>query len=440
MSKLNTANLGSLSPAVKKPEYHRDKVTPGMVHVGVGNFHRAHQCVFLEEALHHPGQEKWGYIGIGLMPGDAKMQDVLKEQDFMYTLWEKSVDKANVRVIGCHQDFILAPSDPEAAIKVLSAETTKIVTLTVTEKGYFVDLSTGALDVGSPMVKSDIECLKAPQSTTPALKTVAGFLIAAARRRIAANTPGFTVLSCDNIQENGCKARAGIMEMAKMVDPEIHAWFEKNVTFPNSMVDRITPVTTDAHREALEKEHGIIDAWPVVAEDFLLWVIEDKFPYGRPAWENCVTGKCMFVEDVVPYEFMKLRLLNSVHAALAYPAMLVGHELVHDAMNDPRVMGYIQGYMAAAGRTVPPVKGIEQAQWKKDVQNRFKNPAICDTIVRLTEDATNRLSVAVAPMLKADAAMGKGLGEADLKRIVLPIACWMQCVMGVAGAQGNLKS
>eukprot|EP00440_Ansanella_granifera_P018690 gb/GFBE01020305.1/.p1 GENE.gb/GFBE01020305.1/~~gb/GFBE01020305.1/.p1 ORF type:complete len:636 (+),score=183.38 gb/GFBE01020305.1/:1-1908(+) len=430
MAKLCNANLDKIceSGKVSPPKYDRKKVTPGIVHIGVGNFHRAHQCVFLDDALSLPGHESWGYRGLGLMPGDSKMRDVLKEQDMLYTLWTKGVSSESVRIMGCHGDFILAPEDPEAAVKALSDASTKIVTMTVTEKGYFVNFATGKLDTSSPMVTSDIEALK---SGTSSLKTAAGFICAAAKHRMADSTGGFVVLSCDNVQENGCKARMAVLELAGAVDSAVAAWISENVKFPNSMVDRITPATTEEAKADLKSKHGIEDGWPVVCEEFLLWVVEDTFPNGRPAWEKSTSGKCIFVEDVVPYELMKLRLLNAVHQALSYPGALLGHELVHDAMADKRVCDFLKAYMAAAGKTVPKVKGLDKAEWNKTVIERFSNPAIRDTIYRLNEDATNRMGIALAPCLEEDAVGPKRcLSRAEIAAILLPVTCWIRALLG----------
>lgn len=427
---LSTASLERISkanPKVIVPSYDRSSITPGIVHLGVGNFHRAHQCVFVDDSLSLPGHEGWGYTGIGLMPFDSKMRDALKPQDTMYTLWEKGVSSSKVRVIGCHGDFTLAPDEPGKALNLLTADHTKIVTLTVTEKGYFVDFSTGKLNVDAAPVSSDIETLK---NGGNALKTAAGFIVAAAKARMTNSKLGFTVLSCDNVQENGEKAEMAVHAMAGAVDSSIAAWIKENVKFPNSMVDRITPATTEEAKAQLASEYGIQDGWPVICESFLLWVVEDKFAQGRPDWDKSKSGKCIFVKDVVPYELMKLRLLNAVHQALSYPASLLGHELVHDAMADRRVSGFLKAYMAAAGKTVPEVKGLDKKEWCATVIDRFSNPAIRDTIYRLTEDATNRIAVALAPCLESDAVKGKSLRRDDLTSILLPVGCWIRCLLG----------
>merc|ERR1712048_1517238 len=428
---LCSANLEKIKAAnsmVILPEYNRNAVKPGIVHLGVGNFHRAHQCVFVDDSLSLPGHEGWGYTGVGLMPFDSKMRDALKPQDTLYTLWEKGVSSSKVRVMGCHGDFTLAPEEPGKALDLLTADTTKIITMTVTEKGYFVDFATGKLLVDAPPIKSDIETLKAGGN---GLKTAAGFIVAAAKVKMNGSKVGFTVLSCDNVQENGEKAEMAVHALAGAVDSKIAAWIKGNVKFPNSMVDRITPATTDEAKAQLASEYGITDGWPVVCESFPLWVVEDKFTHGHPDWDKSKSGKCIFVDDVAPYELMKLRLLNAVHQALSYPASLLGHSLVHDAMADPRVSKFLKAYMNAAGKTVAKCKGLDKKEWCANVIDRFSNPAIRDTIYRLTEDATNRIAVALAPCLLADAVGGKrSLSKSDLMSILLPVGCWIRCLLG----------
>jgi len=435
--KLCKSNLEKFGDKVACPKYDREKIKPGIVHMGVGNFHRAHQCVFVDDSLSLPGHEAWGYQGVGIMPADAKMRDVLQEQDMLYTLWEKGASSEKVRVMGCHSNFILAPESPDKVLDALCAPETKIVTLTITEKGYFVNFATGELDSVAAPVASDLAALKSGSSS---LKTAAGFLVAAAKRRQADNGEGFVILSCDNLQENGCKAKMAVLEMAGEVDSSLKSWITENVKFPNSMVDRITPATTEEVKNELKEKYGIEDAWPVVSEDFLLWVVEDKFPAGRPSWDKSPSGKCLFVEDVLPYELLKLRLLNAVHQALSYPSSLLGYEVVHEAVADRRILNFLKAYMKAAGQTVRPVKGLKKDDWCKTVLERFSNPAVRDTIYRLNEDATNRMAVALAPCLFEDAVPpGKSLSRKNLAAILLPVAAWIRALQGDAALPAAAK-
>merc|ERR1712151_738504 len=427
--KLCTANLDKIkeaAPAVEMPAYDRSKITPGIVHMGVGNFHRGHQAVFTDDILALEGQEKWGYAGLGIRSGSAKIRDVLKEQDHLYAIWQKGLESSKPRVIGCHSMFVMAPEAPDDAVELLSKPDTKIITLTVTGKGYFIDFATNKLDVNNPDVIADIAALKEGSNK---LKTAPGFIVAAAKKRAAAGVGGFAILSCDNVPENGVTIGTAVVEMAEAADPATAEWIKKECTFPNSMVDRIVPSTTEDFTKELATTHKIEDSYPILTEEFNLWVIEDKFPQGRPSWEKTKTGQCLFVEDVVPYELMKLRLLNSAHQAMAYPGALLGYKYVHDAMADPLVGKFMELYGAAAARTVPPVDGIDKDAWTTDVINRFKNPNVADTIYRLNEDATNRIAVALAPMLEEKAAVGGAdLTEAEVKTIALPVACWIRSI------------
>jgi mannitol 2-dehydrogenase len=428
--KLCSANLEKIkeaAPSVEMPAYDRSKITPGIVHMGVGNFHRGHQAVFTDDILGIEGQEGWGYAGLGIRAGSAKIRDVLKGQDHLFAVWQKGLESSKPRVIGCHSMFVMAPEAPDDAVALLSKPETKIITLTVTEKGYFVDFATGKLDVTNPDVIADIAALKEGSNK---LKTPPGFIIAAAKKRAAAGVGGFAVLSCDNVPENGVTVGTAVTEMAEAADAETAAWIKKECTFPNSMVDRIVPSTTEDFTKELADTHKIEDGWPILSEEFNLWVIEDKFPQGRPAWEKTKTGQCLFVKDVVPYELMKLRLLNSAHQAMAYPGALLGYKYVHDAMADPLIDNFMVKYGAAAARTVPPVEGIDKDAWTTDVINRFKNPNVADTIYRLNEDATNRIAVALAPMLEDKAAVGgESLTDAEVAVIQLPVACWIRSIM-----------
>jgi mannitol-1-phosphate/altronate dehydrogenase len=284
-------------------------------------------------------------------------------------------------------------------------------------------------------VKDDIATLKELFSsgslTLPKkLNTAAGSIVCASKRRMKSGTPGLTCLSCDNVQENGEKLEKAVLQMAKAVDPEVAQWMHENVTFPNSMVDRITPATTQALKDQLASEKYIQDQCPVCCEDFLLWVVEDKFPYGRPPWEKANSKNCILTDNVVPYELLKLRLLNAVHQALSYPASLLGHSYVHDSMADVRVSRFLKQYMRAAAKTCKDVKGLKKPEWIKTVIDRFSNPEIKDTIKRLTEDATNRIGVALAPCLHADAVNGQSLSKGDLEAIMLPVSCWVRCLLG----------
>jgi len=280
----------------------------------------------------------------------------------------------------------------------LASAQTKVVTLTVTEKGYCSKLATGSLDTDLPAVKADVAKVKEGGT---ALQTALGFLAAAALQRKAQGSPKLAVLSCDNVQENGHKMERCMLEFAELAGgPELRQYIEEQWTFPNSMVDRITPATTDSLREAVAADLKVKDEWPIISEDFIQWVVEDKFPAGRPPWEKVLNGACLLVEDVVPYELMKLRLLNGGHQSVAYVGVLAGHRTVDEAMGDAAVRKFVTQYMDSVGESVPPVPGVDFTVYKENLRSRFSNQVVKDTLLRLAEDGRNRIQVASIPCLE----------------------------------------
>lgn len=415
-----SANLASLK--VPTPPYDRAKVTNGIVHIGMGGFHRAHQARYTDAVLSSDldGASEWGISGVGLMTFDAKMRDVMAKQDCLYTLWARG-GESDIRVIGAHQEFLFAPDQHATVVERLASASTKVVTLTITEKGYCSNLGTGELDATLDSVRSDLQALNYGSTK---LCTAPGFLTAAAQRRKAAGAPPLAVLSCDNVQSNGDKMSKCALQFAELVGgAELRTYMEKEWTFPNSMVDRITPATNDGHRETLRTEHGIEDEWPVFCEDFIQWVVEDKFPSGRPPWEKVLGGSCLMVEDVLPYELMKLRLLNGSHQAVGFLGVLSGYRAVDDAMADPDVLKYIEAYMNAVEHSVPAVPGVNLSTYKAKLRERFSNVAIKDQLLRLTEDGRNRIEVACIPCLK-------DMPESAYLPVAGLVACWI-CYLAV---------
>ena len=317
MTELSSATVGALDGRVAVPGYDRSAVATGLMHFGVGGFHRAHQALFTDDVLHSDPQ--WGICGVGLLPADARMRDVTAAQDRLYTVLMCAPDSPReARVVGSHSEYLFAPDEPAAVVERLADEAVRVLTLTVTEKGYSLDLATGLLDTASAAVQSDVRALRAGELI--AFETATAYILAACALRRERGSRGFAALSCDNVQANGDMLRASVLGMAAEVDPELRAWIEASVTFPNSMVDRITPLTSPEVGESLRSEFGIEDKWPVICEDFIQWVVEDQFPHGRPAWEEAQGGgRCLFVDDVMPYELMKLRLLNGSHQVSPTP-------------------------------------------------------------------------------------------------------------------------
>ncbi|MDX5433422.1 MAG: mannitol dehydrogenase family protein, partial [Halomonas sp.] len=302
MPALSNATLQRLDPRIAVPRYDRREVTPGIVHIGVGGFHRAHQAMYLDELMNRGEALDWGIVGVGLLSGDRRMQQALSAQDHLYTLVVKHPSgEREPRVIGAMLDYLFAPDDPEAAIERMVDPAIRIVSLTVTEGGYNFHPVSGEFDIDNRDVQHDLD-------NPEASRTVFGLVVEALVRRRERGLAPFTIMSCDNIQGNGEVARRMFAAFARARDPALGEWMETEVAFPNAMVDRITPVTQADDIAELASEFGVEDAWPVVCEPFTQWVLEDHFACGRPALEQVGV---QLVEDVVPYELMKLRLLNA---------------------------------------------------------------------------------------------------------------------------------
>ena len=298
--------LSSISSAVQLPTYDRAALIVGIVHFGVGGFHRAHQAMYTDRLMNQGEAHDWGICGVGVTPADIAMKQALDVQDGLYTLVIKHADGTlEPRVIGSIVRYLYAPDDPEAVLEMMANEQTRIVSMTITEGGYNVNQVTGEFDTLNPLVQRDLEGKAAPV-------TVFGLVVEALRRRRLAGVAPFTVMSCDNLPGNGDLTKAMFAAFAELIEPELGNWVRRSVAFPNSMVDRITPVTSDEDRALLLESFGVLDQWPVVCEAFTQWVLQDEFPTGRPAWED---AGVQVVADVEPYELMKLRLLNAMWGA-----------------------------------------------------------------------------------------------------------------------------
>lgn len=397
MTTLTTHTIGEL--AVSRPGYDRRAASVGIVHFGFGNFHRAHQAMYVDRLMESGDGLDWGICGVGVLPQDAAMRDAMRSQDCLYTLVLRHPDGTlEPRVVGSVLEYLFGPEDAAAVYGRLLDPAVRIVTLTVTEGGYLKDPATGEFDGSLPTVVHDLARPDEP-------RTAFGFIVEGLRRRRAAGVAPFAVLSCDNLQGNGTFARQAVTAFARLSDPELADWIETNVAFPNSMVDRITPATTDADRAAVQREFGIEDSWPVPGEPFTQWIIEDRFPLGRPALE---TVGVQFVDDVTPYELMKLRLLNGAHQAIAYLGAQLGYTLVDETLRDPRVRRYLEQYMAReASPTLGPVAGIDLEVYCATLIERFSNPGIQDTLTRLATDGSDRMPTFTLPTIQANLDAGK---------------------------------
>jgi mannitol 2-dehydrogenase len=304
---LNNRTLAVHAERVPTPTYDRSKVTAGIVHIGVGGFHRAHEAMYVDRLLEQGTAQEWGICGVGLLPSDRRMQEALDAQDCLYTLVVKHPDGTyEPRIVGSIVRYLFAPDDPEAVLEQLASPATRIVSLTITEGGYEIDAVTGEFQARAPGVLRDLDPGAAPA-------TAFGLVVEALARRRARGVPPFTIMSCDNIPGNGAVARSSFSAFAELRDPSLGEWVRREVHFPNSMVDRITPATTDEDRAEVARRFGIDDLWPVVCEPFAQWALEDTFALGRPPLEEAGVE---VVEDVEPYELMKLRMLNASHQAL----------------------------------------------------------------------------------------------------------------------------
>ena len=379
--RLSAATLARAAAGTALPGYDRDRLGTGIVHLGLGAFVRAHLAAYTEDVLNHDFGP-WGITGVSLQRPDQR--DLLAPQDGLYTLLERDGTSARARIVGCVTGLLVAPESPAAVIAAMADPGCRIVSLTVTEKGYCHDPATGQLDLAHPAIRADL----ANQPGSP--RSAIGFLVAALARRRAAGLPPFTALSCDNLPHNG-RVLAGLVDaFARQTDPALADWIARHGAFPCTMVDRIVPAATQADRDAVLAATGLADAAPVSHEPFRQWVIEDRFVDGtRPAWES---AGATIVADVAPYEHMKLRLLNAAHSALAYLGYLAGHETIVDAVEDPVLRAYAERlWRTEIIPMVPPPQGVDLAAYAADLMARFANPAIRHRTWQIAADGSQKL-------------------------------------------------
>lgn len=410
--KLSDATLADLPVAV--PSYDRRALRPGIVHFGLGNFHRAHQAVYLDRLMNLGEGHDFAILGAGVMPADAAAREMLAAQDFLYTVVEQAADASDPRVIGAMTDY-LPPGDPACTIAALADAATRIVSMTITEGGYFIDARTGHFDPAHPAIAADGRNPAAPA-------TVFGLIVAGLRARREAGLPPFTVMCCDNIPHNGVVTREAVVETARLSDPALADWIAAHVSFPNAMVDRITPATSDRER-AMIREMGVEDASPVFCEDFIQWVLEDDFPAGRPALEKVGVE---FVPDVTPYEMMKIRILNGGHAIIAYPSGLMDIHFVHEGMQNDLVRAFLDKVERdEVIPVVPPVPNTDLNAYFAKVKERCANPKIGDTIRRLCLDGSNRQPKFIIPTIADRLAQGL-----PVEGLALESALWCRYCAG----------
>lgn len=412
---LSLAALGSLGPNVSVPNYRRDSLSPGIVHIGVGNFHRAHQAVYMDRLFNKGMNYDWAIVGTGVQAADMKMFDALTAQDCLSTVVEQEAGGSSARVTGVMTGFI-RPGDTAAILAQLADKSTRIVTITVTEGGYFIDPATGQFNPQAPEIQRDAANPDAPA-------TAFGLIAKGLSLRRSAGLRPFTVMCCDNIPHNGVVTRNAVAGLARLSAPDLAKWIAAEAAFPNAMVDRITPATTDHHRAQLAENYGITDRWPVFCEEYIQWVLEDHFSAGRPALEE---AGVTFVPDVAPYEFMKIRILNGGHASIAYAGTLLDVHFVHDAMAHPLIGGFLTKVEnEEIIPTVPPVPNVNLKDYYALIHRRFSNPKIGDTIPRLAFDGSNRQPKFIVPVI-ADRLKAGG----SIRGLALESALWCRHCAG----------
>jgi mannitol 2-dehydrogenase len=416
-AKLNTANLSQLDPKIQVPRYDRQKVGQAIMHVGVGGFHRAHQALYTDDLLNQGEDSQWGFCGVGLLKHDARIRDVLLSQDCLYALVERSLEGDTARIIGSIVNFLFAPDDPQKVIEQMASPATRIVSLTITEGGYYIDAATGELDAQHPDIQYDLAHPHEPSCSF-------GYLLEALDRRRIRGLAPFTLMSCDNIQSNGQVAKKMLMAFAELRDPVLRNWMAEKCLFPNSMVDRITPATTDEHRTLVKEKFKLDDGWPVMTESFKQWVIEDHFLQGRPAWES--VGAQM-TTDVLPYEKMKLRLLNASHQALCYIGMLLGYQLVHETMQDRDIQKLVEKMMDEEVTPIlSEVPGVDLTDYKKTLIERFANPAIRDQLSRIGIYGSSGIPKFVLPSIEEQLQRG-----GPIRLLSFTVASWFRYLTGL---------
>ena len=416
---LNSRNLPRLQN-VKVPTYQRKNVKQGIVHVGVGGFHRAHLAVYVDTLLENFNVRDWSICGVDLQPFASPMRDALGKQDNLYTIMECAAEGNSARVVGSITDYLFAPDNSEAVIAKMAHPDTHIVSMTVTESGYYVNENTHELMVDHPDIAADLAGVQPP-------RTVFGYLYAAMARRYAAGLRPFTVMSCDNMQKNGDISRNMLLAFAQHQDPEVAQWIANNGAFPNSMVDRITPRTKDADKVSLAENFGVQDEWPVVTEVFNQWVLEDKFVDGRPPFEKAGVQVVPSVEKVEEYELIKLRLLNASHSAMGYAGYLSGFTYIHEVIAHPVFRKYIFNMMQEEVKPLlPQIPGVSVDDYCETLLGRFSNPTLKDELPRICLGGSGKIPQFIMPSIAEQIQAG-----GPLKRLTLCAAAWFRYLNGI---------
>jgi mannitol 2-dehydrogenase len=420
--RLNTKNLSLLPKEVVVPVYNRSEIKTGIVHIGIGNFHRAHQAFYTDQLLQNFDVNDWGICGVALLETDLKIVEALRCQDGLYTLMVTEPDGSlTAMVIGSITEFLFAPENPEAVLEKMANPTIKIITLTITEGGYNFNAATGEFQITEPAIQWDLSYPDHP-------KTVFGYLAQALKRRRNKGISGLTLQSCDNIQHNGDVLKRMLLAYIQVAEPGLTEWIEKQVSFPNSMVDRITPAIKPSDIENLKTTFGIEDISPVVCEPYIQWVIEDHYTTGRPLWE-CVGAH--FVSDVAPYERMKIRLLNGGHSLLGIIGSLSQYDTIDETVNDPLLRIFLREFMDyEVSPILGEIEGVNLEEYKDSLIQRFGNPNIKDQLSRICSQSSAKLPKFLIPTIKEQLEIG-----GPIQKGTLILAAWCR-YLELAGTSG----
>jgi mannitol 2-dehydrogenase len=423
--KLSLANLPAIAKKMATPNYARASLSGGIMHFGVGNFHRAHLGVYLDDLFNKGHDHDWALVGAGVMPSDEAMRQRLVGQDYLTTVVEQDNDLSTAHITGPMIDFV-SPNDKAGMFAKLCDPAIRIVSLTITEGGYFIDPATGKFDPKNSAIAHD-------GATPHDPKTVFGFIVAGLAARRALGIAPFTVMSCDNVPHNGVVTCNAVVGLAQLSNPALASWIKANVAFPNGMVDRITPATGDRERKICAEIFGVEDSWPIFCEEFKQWVVEDNFPSGRPQWEKV---GATFVKDVTPWEYMKIRILNGGHATIAYIAGLMDIHFVHEAMENKLVRDFLKKLTDDEIRpTVLPVPGTDLVDYQKLIERRFLNPKIADTVRRLCLDGSNRQPKFIVPVIADRIKAGQ-----SFKGLALESALWCRYCYGTTDSGAVIEA
>jgi len=419
MNRLNDTTVGTLPAAVMRPAYDRRALKTGIVHLGIGAFMRAHMAAATEAAI-AAGDLRWGLTGVSLRQADTR--DALAPQDGLYTLAIRDADaqgqpRQRLQVIGAVRNLLVAPENPRAVLEAIAAADTRIVSLTVTEKGYCHDPATGALRLDHPDIAHDLAHPHAPRSAI-------GMLVLGLRLRHAQGHGPLTLMSLDNLPANGRVLRAAVLRFAEEIDSTLRTWVECQCRFPCSMVDRIVPKTTDTDRATVSAALGCVDAWPVLGEPFFDWAVEEEFAAGRPDW---TLGGARFVQDAEPFERLKLRMVNGTHSSLAYLGAMAGWHTVDQAIAQPALRTHIEALMRdEIEPTLPALPGLDLVAYRHNLLARYANPALAHRTQQIAMDGSQKLPQRLLGTLRDRLAL-----QLRVTRMALGLAAWMHYLRGV---------